>query len=457
MRIHRTAPLLLAGFGMLTGLIAISGIGALEQARDTYKHVSGLNERYRRADRKLNSVASSIYVVGVLTRDYLLEPSGTHSAEYRAQLVAERTDMEKNFRDLKELIRTEDTPRLGALQKEVEGYWDALDPLFGWSATEKARRSWTFLRQEVIPRRRAALAIADEIASLTQANFEQQKREVDRKQESMAAFIQRMLWITVLLGAGVATATILQLFRLERQSREAQERTQKAEEELRRLSRQLLQEIEKERKSLSRELHDEVGQMLTGLRIELRTLHELRRGPDAEFSVHFESAKNLAEQSLRALRDLAMGLRPSMLDDLGLGSAIQWQARQFSKITGIPVNVDISDMPTALPEPHRTGIYRVVQEALTNSARHARANMIQISIDSTDAGLLLTVRDDGVGFNPSHTQERGLGLIGMEERVNELGGHLTIESDDRNGTTLRAAIPVAAEMELYGDSSTLSR
>jgi signal transduction histidine kinase len=146
-----------------------------------------------------------------------------------------------------------------------------------------------------------------------------------------------------------------------------------------------------------------------------------------------------------------------MLDDLGLGSAIQWQARQFSKITGIPVNVDISDMPAALPEPHRTGIYRVVQEALTNSARHAKANMIEISIESTDAGLLLTVRDDGVGFNPSDTQERGLGLIGMEERVNELGGHLSIESDDRNGTTLRAAIPVAAEMELYGDSSTLSR
>ncbi len=454
MRLNRSVPVLLVGFGLLIGLIALSGLGALQRARETWRDVSALNDRYRRTDHVLNAVASELYMVGLLARDYLLDPSNVQAAVYRSQLVEERASMEAEFRELKELIRDQDKPRLERLRHEVEGYWDALDPLFEWTAEEKTARSWGFLRRQVLPRRRAAISIASEIAKLTEANLEQQRQEIDRKQASMAGFIGRMLAMTVLLGMAIAGATLFRMSKLESHTEEQRLRTEEAERELRRLSRQLVQAQEAERKSLSRELHDEVGQMLTALRMELRSLHDLRADPAEQFDAHLDGAKRLAEQSLKALRDMAMGLRPSMLDDLGLGSAVQWQARQFAKHSGIPVDVKIDSVPANLPEPYRTCVYRMVQEALTNCARHARAKTIHVAIQGHGADLSVSVRDDGVGFDPSNVRGRGLGLIGMQERVKELGGELTLASRPGKGAVLSARIPLPREVFTDEYSST---
>jgi len=230
-----------------------------------------------------------------------------------------------------------------------------------------------------------------------------------------------------------------------------------AERELRRLSRQLVHAQEEERKSISRELHDEVGQMLTGLRMELRSLQDLRIAPEEEFIIHLDGAKRLAEQSLRSLRDIAMGLRPSLLDDLGLGPAVQWQARQFSKHTGIPVNVNVDRLHEPLPEEHRTCIYRIVQEALTNCARHAKAKTIDIVIDGPGVGISVVVKDDGIGFDPGQVRGRGLGLTGMQERVMDLGGELTVVSQVSKGTVLSAKIPIPTEVPPIEYSSSVGR
>jgi signal transduction histidine kinase len=457
MRPNRSAPALLVVFGTLIGLIAISGIGALHRARETYRAVSTLTEKYRRTDRVLNSIGSGIYMAGLVARDYLLDPSNSHAADYRTQLMDERSVMSKEFDELQTAIRDEDKPHLERLRVEVEGYWDALDPLFEWTPEEKAARSWGFLRREILPRRRASESITSEISRLTLANLDQQRQEIERSQASMATFIGRMLAITVLLGIGIAAVTVLRMNKLERISREQRLRTEEAERELRQLSRQLVQAQEDERKSISRELHDEVGQMLSALRMELRSLQDLRTAPGEQFGDHLEGAKRLAEQSLRALRDMAMGLRPSMLDDLGLGSAIQWQARQFSKRTGIPVNVQIDPDAARLPEPHRTCIYRVTQEALTNCARHAKAKSIEITIDAQAGRISASIRDDGVGFDPAAVRGRGLGLLGMQERVMELGGKLSISSQRHKGTVLSARIPVPQEIVQGEYSSSVSR
>jgi signal transduction histidine kinase len=394
-------------------------------------------------------------MVGLLARDYLLDPANANAADYRSQLVAERSIMENAFHELSNAIRVEDRPQLERLRTEVDGYWDALDPLFEWTPQEKVVHSWGFLRRQILPRRRAALAITGEIAKLTQANLDQQWHEIDNNQAAMAGFSERMLAFTVLLGVGIAAATLVRITKLEKQSVVQRQRTEEAEQELRRLSRQLVQAQEAERKSLSRELHDEVGQMLTALRMELRSLQELRTGPEEEFNGHVEGAKRLTEQSLRALRGLAMGLRPAMLDDLGLGAAIQWQARQFSKHTGIPVNVEIEDLPATIPEAHRTCIYRVVQEALTNCARHAQAKQIDIAVTGESAGIAVSVRDDGIGFNAAKARGRGFGLIGMQERVMDLGGSLSFTPRAPHGTVLSARIPLPREVCTNEYSSTV--
>jgi len=187
-------------------------------------------------------------------------------------------------------------------------------------------------------------------------------------------------------------------------------------------------------------LHDEVGQTLTGLGIELANLEHLRDGHKPEFRSHLGDAKRLTEETLRTVRNIAMGLRPSMLDDSGIVPAVRWQASELSRRTGTPVELQIEGDFDGLGDERRTCLYRVVQEALTNCARHAEAATIQITMQGNKESVCLSIHDDGVGFDTSRART-GLGLIGIEERVKELGGSLAVRSWPNRGTLLSVEIP----------------
>jgi signal transduction histidine kinase len=243
------------------------------------------------------------------------------------------------------------------------------------------------------------------------------------------------------LGVLVAGASLFRIHRLERRAAHERRRIEQAEIELRRLSQQLVRAQEEERRHLSRELHDHLGQMLTALRVEMGNLERLRGASPEVFRDHVLAAKHLAEDSLRSVQDMAMGLRPSMLDDLGLGPALEWQAREFSRRYGVPVEVKLEGEIDGLPDTHRTCIYRVVQEALTNVARHANAGQIRISVHGGRDQASLTVADNGSGFDVKQGQGKGLGLVGIQERVRELGGTVSWTSQPGRGTVLSAEIP----------------
>jgi signal transduction histidine kinase len=138
-----------------------------------------------------------------------------------------------------------------------------------------------------------------------------------------------------------------------------------------------------------------------------------------------------------------MGLRPSVLDELGLGPALKWQAREFTRRSGVPVEIEIDGTLHKLEDAHRTCVYRVVQEALTNCARHAHATRIRITVHEGATTITLTVEDNGVGFDVAVARLRGLGLLGTEERVRELGGTMEIRSQPSKGTLMRCEIPVS--------------
>jgi signal transduction histidine kinase len=137
---------------------------------------------------------------------------------------------------------------------------------------------------------------------------------------------------------------------------------------------------------------------------------------------------------------MALLLRPSMLDDFGLVPALNWQAKETTKRTGLRVQVSASDLAEDLPEEHKSCIYRIVQEALTNVARHAQARIVQISLRQDAEELVLSVQDDGSGFDAQRV--RGLGLLGMEERVHHLGGVFSIDSRSGRGTLLTIHLPL---------------
>jgi len=198
-----------------------------------------------------------------------------------------------------------------------------------------------------------------------------------------------------------------------------------ARSELRELSDRLVNAQEDERRKLSRELHDELGQTMSALVTDIGRLD--REAPaDPVYREHLAHVRQLAEANVRSVRDIALLLRPSMLDDLGLIPALNWQAREMRRRHGLKVRMVAVGVDEELDDAYRTCIYRVVQEALNNCVKHAAATEVEITVRQDPNGLQLTVRDDGRGFNPN--TDRGMGLLGMGERVSRLGGVLKIEA-----------------------------
>ena len=215
-----------------------------------------------------------------------------------------------------------------------------------------------------------------------------------------------------------------------------------ARAELKQLSARLVEAQEEERRSISRELHDEVGQSLTGVLVEMANLsNKIRAGDLAAVEAKANELKKLLEDAVGVVRNMALLLRPSMLDDLGLVPALQWQAREVSKRTGVRVRVAAEGVSEDLPEEHKTCIYRIVQEALHNCVQHAGAHIVKVTVRAgTRPDLLLEIQDDGKGFNAR--EERGMGLLGMRGARELSGRHVPGGIRARAGRALSIALPV---------------
>jgi signal transduction histidine kinase len=416
------------GLGSLVVLIAVSMLASSRKAQDIYAQLDQLNSHHRRVEENLRRLRSDVNLSGIFVRDYLLDVARERAPEYREQIAKFRRTNMAALAELKTLVTRDD--QIESLAAKLDDYWTTFDPLFDWTPTEKILRSASFLRREVVPRREAALTIALEIEDLNNANLAAQREEVARRHATFRDDLDRLLWQTVLLGLGVAVIVVFRLRILERRSEEA-------EHQMRALSQQLVNTQEEERKDLSRELHDHVAQVLTGLRMELGRIERMSTAVGPAVT----ECKRLVDDMFRTVRNLALGLRPSMLDDFGLEAALEWQGRDFMARYAINVDLKMDGDFDALPDKHRTCVYRVVQEAMTNCVRHAEAKSIQIRVTADGDRLRLSVSDDGVGLDPAH-RRKGLGLRGIDERVKELQGTMTISREPKRGTTLVVRLPL---------------
>jgi len=225
----------------------------------------------------------------------------------------------------------------------------------------------------------------------------------------------------LLIGIGliVGAFSVVQTSRLERIAENQYRQVVAARGELRRLNARLVAAEEEERRKISRELHDQVGQHLSAVLIELGNVESAMPRKDPEAARRISSARRLAEASIAKVRDLALLLRPSMLDDLGLVAALRWNAREISRRSGVHVDIASDGASEELPSEYRTCIYRVVQEAMNNAVRHASPTQIRVEIRQRLEEIHVAIQDDGSGFDPR--QDQGLGLLGMKERIQVLG------------------------------------
>lgn len=213
--------------------------------------------------------------------------------------------------------------------------------------------------------------------------------------------------------------------------------------ELRSLSASLAEAREEERRRIARELHDELGQRLSALKMELSTLG-LAPGYGTQDG-RIASMLEMLDETVASVRRIAADLRPLMLDDLGLNAAIEWLARDAARRMGIEVAVRLCENDPLIGGRASIALYRMVQEALTNVARHARATDVRIELRPSGDELVLTIKDNGVGFpNPTSRRDGSFGLLGIRERAYMLGGNLELDNPPGGGARITVRLPIHA-------------
>lgn len=221
---------------------------------------------------------------------------------------------------------------------------------------------------------------------------------------------------------------------------------QESQQQLRRLSSHLQSVREEERKRMALELHDELGQTLTALNVDLSCLSGRLPKDDISLLDEVRRMLGLIDMSIRTIQRICSQLRPAILDDLGLGATIEWQAREFQNRTGIKCEVCLNIEDTVVGQEHSIAIFRIFQETLTNVVRHAAATRAQVSLERRDGKLRLKVMDNGKGITKAQLYSpESFGLIGMRERAHALGGDVKINGIPGRGTTITVGIPLDTE------------
>lgn len=285
------------------------------------------------------------------------------------------------------------------------------------------------------------LGLADQIQGVNEHQMDAGNQRVAALFSEFRTRLSVTLVVTLALGAILAVFASRRILDLEGQAASRYSEVTEARGQLKSLSARLVETQEEERRLLSRELHDEVGQSLSAILVGLSNLAAaMRANTLAQMEDEITGLRRIVEGTVKLVRNITLLLRPSMLDDLGLIPALEWQAREVSRQTGLRVDVAASGFSDDLPEEFKTCIYRVVQEALHNVTRHAGADSVRVVAQREGLRLLLSIQDDGHGFDVRRS--RGLGLLGMEERIAHLGGTLQLVSEKGRGTLISVVLPL---------------
>lgn len=429
--------MLCAGFGGLLIFILAAALGTLVLLDRVRSDDTRTRRTFVERLGALEQIRAQIYLSGTYVRDFLLSPDAGGAEAQRNRLTGIESESRAVLDRYAKLLDPEERDAFEALRSEIDAYWRILDGTFAWTPQERDRRRYTFFYEQLVPRRTTMLQIADAIEAINQSGLTRAEERFAASAESLRWSLVATFAIALLGGLLLALATIFTTLKLEKE-------LDRKRTDLEELSARLVRAQEEERRSLARELHDEVGQSLSAIIMEASNA-EFAETP-VEVADRVKSIGSMAERALNVVRDLALLLRPSMLDDFGLVPALNWHVREMGKRTGLDIRIDAGDDCDGLPDEHKTCIYRFVQEALNNAARHARARSVRIAVHMNETGreagrVLFSVQDDGAGFDKRTV--RGLGLLGMEERVRRLGGRFRIDTQPGRGTTVSAELPLA--------------
>lgn len=434
---------LMAGFLGLLCLLGFAGFFSLMSLQRVARTDDESTREFVRRSDALELIRQNSYNATSRVRDYLLDRESKAPAIHKQDAVAAWNRAMAAVNSYSLVSPESQRPAFRQLQLSLESYWNVAIQALNWGDGRREREGYDLLAEQLTPRRDEFLRLSDE---LRRGNEVDLRRAIDHSATLIERLQQRLASVVALalvIGVALATITLILFVRLERQALLRYEASLADRAQLEALSTRLLEIQEEERRRISRELHDEAGQALSGLLVDVANASAEVHGPQPLLQERLVSIKRAAESTLSSIRNLSLLLRPSMLDDLGLIAALRWQARETARRTGMEVEVLAEDYDLDLPDEYRTTIYRVVQEALNNAARHSEAKTVSILVRSETRRLLVLIQDDGKGFDPATT--KGMGLLGMQERIAHLNGQMEVESGVGQGVILRIALPPVSE------------
>jgi signal transduction histidine kinase len=436
---------LVLAFILIVGLWGYTGYEFTSRIATVERDSAEVTARYLEAQERLTTIRSQVLVGSVHIRDALLEPDRSLIPRYERQINDTYAAIDAALRDYEPVLDTQaQIDQVERLRGEVHGFRQMTAQVLAQVKDGSAQDVRSLLNKSLVPRREAAVRVSEEVQSLNRAAFVQHQNNI----AEIHRLAERRTWQQV--GIALVSSLVIGLLftayagRLESRLMAQMQTNEHNTRYLQELSTRLIGAQEEERRTVARELHDEVGQALTAVNVEL-SLAQRRLAASGQPAGLLKDAESITHGALQTVRDVSQLLHPVLLDDLGLAAAVEWQARTFEARHGIRVELVQEAMAKRLPRAVELAAYRIVQEALTNVAKHARATACVLTLRRQDGDVEISVEDDGMGFDLTDVAEsqRGLGLVGMRERAALLDGRVALESTRGSGTRVRVRLPVS--------------
>ena len=453
----RIRAALLAGFAVVFALWLLWGYQLVRNLTQIEQNVANVHNSYVRGEQTLSKIRTNVLLGSIYLRDALIDGAATRRDAYREELTRLRAEAEQSLATYVRDVSSEDErAHWTRLEAELGDYWASRDVAFSGHALSSAGAA-ALLRSRVVPKRETVLQILDQLAALQTAANQRHQIDIELLYRQVRSRLLSMGGGTLIVALFVSVMASRHVSRLQGQIERQRRSEQHNREDLERLSARLVDVQEQERRTLARELHDEVGQALTAVKMDIGIA--LRGEPlETRTRSALEEARDLSDNTLRSVRDMSQLLHPSALDDFGLPATLTTYLRKFSHRTGIRAQL-AETMHTRLAPAIEMCVYRIVQEALNNIAQHSGASGCTVALSTSANMLRLVVEDNGRGPAGGRFGEgRGLGLIGMRERAQALGGTFTIGQRESGGTVLAVTLPLDTRSETdYADTHAIRR
>ncbi len=427
---------------LLLALLLVSGVLTVRFLSEMRTQELAATRALAERTRALSGLWLSIRSYDQAVQQFVVQTAADRDAEARRLLDQLTLAIDADFDRYPSVRDSEEDALVNGMRQVFSQQRTLYVTILAARPAERRRQAESMLAEQLVPVQKQILDWSEKLQVWNGERLQHTDRALVTQFANLQGSLSRVLAIGFGSGLLLVLGGMAYIVRLDRQTRARYVELARSQHALQELSARLVEVQETERRAISRELHDEVGQALGALLVDIGRLSSTLSGDHPEVRVQLENLKSVAERTFQSVRNIALLLRPSMLDDLGLAAALEWQGREVSRRSEIEVSVESENVPEDLPDEYKIYIYRLVQEALNNAVRHSGATNAKVVVERLARSIAVRVTDDGRGFDPGRS--RGMGILGMEERVKRLGGTLRVESQAGKGATVTAELPIPA-------------